>query len=257
MGGSHHEVAVQSSTKRQKGEHITVAIPDVDPLHSRWGFADGLHTALPHLRLSLALLALPLGFSLGGGMTQEGLLLRQAQHLTTRRLDGQHRLQQQAVVGAIADGAQTRGRGMLLVVQFGRVLDQQHPLRLAHRRSRLLCERSAHPRHVEIVQRGLELLSARDLQSDGAGGNRYAMHSRDELDDGKPIGVGLVPAPHPRSALDEREQRDRIPRPQPAHRLAAVRGDRRDDEPEPTVAERRCRVEGVPQAVERRLTRVP
>jgi hypothetical protein len=52
--------------------------------------------------------------------------------------DGQHRLQQQAVVGAIANGTQARGRGMVLVVHFGRVLDQQHPLLLPHRRSRLL-----------------------------------------------------------------------------------------------------------------------
>ncbi len=61
-----------------------------------------------------------------------------AQHLATGRFDSQHRLQQEAVVAAIADGTQSRGRGMVLIVHFGRVLDQQHLLVVSHGLSRLL-----------------------------------------------------------------------------------------------------------------------
>ena len=64
--------------------------------------------------------------------------MRQAQHLARVRQDRQHALQQKAVMGAIADGPQPRGRRMLLVVHFGGILDQQHLLRLSCLRSRLL-----------------------------------------------------------------------------------------------------------------------
>src|SRR5260370_7963825 len=50
---SYVEVAVPLPTARQKGEHITVAIPDADPVHSCWGFADRLHTSSPPLRFPL------------------------------------------------------------------------------------------------------------------------------------------------------------------------------------------------------------
>ena len=110
----------------------------MDPLHPCWWLANGLHTAFPHLRFPLTSLALPPGFPLGSRLTQEGFLMGDAQHLATGRFDRQHALQQEAVVGAIADGTQPAGRGMLLIVHFGRVLDQQHSLRLAHLCSRLL-----------------------------------------------------------------------------------------------------------------------
>ena len=64
--------------------------------------------------------------------------MRYTQHLATGRFDSQDRLQQEAVVRAIADGTQSRGRGMVLIVHFGRVLDQQHLLVLAHGLARLL-----------------------------------------------------------------------------------------------------------------------
>ena len=54
----HDEVAVHLPTERQKGKHIAIAVAHMDPLHSRWGFADGLRTAFPDLRLSLSLLSL-------------------------------------------------------------------------------------------------------------------------------------------------------------------------------------------------------
>ncbi len=95
-------------------------------------------TLFPHLRLPFPLCSLALRFPLWRRLTQERLLMRQAQHLARVRQDRQHALQQKAVMGAIADGPQPRGRRMLLVVHFGGILDQQHLLRLSCLRSRLL-----------------------------------------------------------------------------------------------------------------------
>ena len=134
---AHHKVALLLSTEPQEREHVTVAIPYVDPLHPVGRRADGLHTALPHLRLARALLPLPLGFALGSWLTQKRLLMHQPQYLATLRYHSQHALQQIAVMGAVADGSQPRGRGVLLVVHFRRILDQQHLLLLARLRSRL------------------------------------------------------------------------------------------------------------------------
>jgi hypothetical protein len=101
---SHHEVAVLLSARPQKGVQIAVAISHVNPLLALCGLTNGLDTALPHLRLALPELTLPFAFSFGRCLTQKGFLMGDAEHLPTERIDGQHRLQQEAVGAAIADG---------------------------------------------------------------------------------------------------------------------------------------------------------
>ena len=59
------------------------------------------------------------------------------------------------------------------------------------------------------------------------------------------------------AAVHEREQRDRVARSDPAQRLAGARADRRDDELEACVAQGGGGVECAPEAVERRIARVP
>ena len=110
----------------------------MDPLHAYRRRAQRLDTAFPHLRFPLALLSLALGFSLRRWLTQEGLLLRNPQHFATLRQHRQHGLQQEALMAPAADGTQARGRGMRVIVQVGRVLDQQHLRLLTSRFPRLL-----------------------------------------------------------------------------------------------------------------------
>ena len=64
--------------------------------------------------------------------------MHQTQHLATAGQHRQHALQQIAVMAAVADGTQSRGRGMVLLVHFGGLLDQQDLLGLAGLRARLL-----------------------------------------------------------------------------------------------------------------------
>ena len=70
--------------------------------------------------------------------------MRQTQHRPTTGQHRQHALQQKDVMGPVADGTQSRRRGMLLVVHFGGILDQQHLLLLSGLRSRLLHMRADH-----------------------------------------------------------------------------------------------------------------
>ena len=154
LGGSHHKLTLLLPTEREKRKHIAVAIAHVDPLHSRWRGSDGLHTAFPYLRLARALLALPPRFSLGSRVSQERFLLHQTQHLPTLGHHRQHALQQVAMMGPIADRSQSRRRGMLLVVHFRRILDQQHLPLLPRLRARLLHMRAhqlliGHPRRLQ------------------------------------------------------------------------------------------------------------
>ena len=91
--------------------------------------------------------------------------MRQAQHLPTAGQHRQYALQQIAVMGSVADGTQSRGRGMLLIVHFGGILDQQDLLLLSGLRSRLLQVRLDQVliRHIRCLQEAIGRLRGRLL----------------------------------------------------------------------------------------------
>jgi hypothetical protein len=82
------------------------------------------------------------------------------------------------------------------------------------------------------------------------------VHGRDELDDRQPVSVRLVAAPLARRAVDEREERERVPVVEPNERRAAARPQRSDDEGETVCRELRRGLERSPEAAERLLARV-
>ena len=93
----------------------------MDPLRPLGRPTDGLHTRShtchPRSRSHL-------WFRPWDRLAQKRLLMHQPQHLANLGHDRQHTLQQIAVMGAVADGPQSRGRRMLLIVYFCRILDQ-------------------------------------------------------------------------------------------------------------------------------------
>ncbi|TMF48375.1 MAG: hypothetical protein E6I32_07650, partial [Chloroflexi bacterium] len=92
------------------------------PHHALRRRSHGLHGPFPHLRLALALHTLAVALSLGGRLPDEWLLLGNAQQFPRGRLDRQHRLQQKALVPAVADGTQPTGLAMGLIIQLRRIL---------------------------------------------------------------------------------------------------------------------------------------
>ena len=72
--------------------------------------------------------------------------MHQTQHFSTLGHHCQHALQQVAMMGSVANRPQSGGRGMLLVVHFRRILDQQHLPLLAR-----LCSRLRHMRPDELL----------------------------------------------------------------------------------------------------------
>jgi hypothetical protein len=64
--------------------------------------------------------------------------VRQPQHLSALWYHRQYALEQKAVMAAIANRPQSRSAGMVLVIHFRGVLDQQDPRLLAHLRARVL-----------------------------------------------------------------------------------------------------------------------
>src|SRR6266566_6995899 len=127
MGGPHHKLRLLLLTEREEVKHIAVAIAHMDPLHSFGRRPDALDGSFPHLGLAGALLHLPGRFAFGCRLAQKGFLMRHAHHLLARRIQRQHTLQQKALMAAIANGSQSLRFGMMLIIHFGCILNQQDP----------------------------------------------------------------------------------------------------------------------------------
>jgi hypothetical protein len=90
------------------------------------------------------------------------------QQLARGRLDRQHGLQQKALMPAVADGTQSTGLPVRLIVQFGRILHQQHHRLLPTLLTGLLHMRTdqrfiADLRALQEAIRGLHLLALTQL----------------------------------------------------------------------------------------------
>ena len=82
LGRTDQEVALPFTAQAQKREDITIAVSNMDPVHAFGRRSKRLDTSFPDLRFSFALQTLLLRFLRGSRLTQKGVLVRDAKHLT-------------------------------------------------------------------------------------------------------------------------------------------------------------------------------
>ena len=148
-------------------------------------------------------------------------------------------------------GGQTVGQGKQLG-HVGRAAGESLPCRFG--------ERPTRPRVVHVVQCRLEMMTSGKVEADRAcQGGDARCRSMQVGEQGQHLDalVGRIESTERAgSAVDEREQRDRVARTDPTDGLPALRGHRRDHGNEAAVAERQRGVERPSEALEHRLPRV-
>jgi hypothetical protein len=139
MLDAHLEGAALIEALLQEGKEITSPISHMNVLARGWRFSSLARLPGPDLRFFfLAFVSRMTGLSHRRALAQKGFLSRYSQHLSRAGINGEHRSQEIPLTLSLAHRTSSGRVGMMRVMDFSHILNQQDPLLLVHQGAGLL-----------------------------------------------------------------------------------------------------------------------